>query len=396
MGLPKISISYQNGQLGVTPNSQDGLFALVCGGKAVAETFVLGTPYKIYRLEGLHALGVTPDNSDNKRLYAHVKMFYNEAPEGTPLIVVAYDKSKTMENLCDKSSGEIRNLLQSMKGELRGVIVCKDPETDQPSITEGIDPDVLKALPKAQALAEYATEQLYAPIFIALEGRHFSAAAQLKDLKQEVNNRVCIVIGDTDSKSNGAAMGIFAGRLASIPVQRNIGRVADGPLKAEQMFLGAKAIEDVPDDVAAVYDKGYITPRTYVGLGGYYFSDDRLCVKETDDYAHLANLRVIDKACRIAYSTLLSFMLDEIEVNEDGTIDNAVLKSWQSSVENAVSSQMAVNGELSTSDDGKGCRCFIDPKQNVLSTSTVNVVLQVRPFGYARNINVSLGFQVTK
>ena len=54
---------------------------------------------------------------------------------------------------------------------------------------------------------------------------------------------------------------------------------------------------------------------------------------------------------------------------------------------------MTAKGELSST-DGSGCSCYIDPSQNVVSTSTINMTLKVRPFGYARTINVDLGFQV--
>lgn len=143
-----------------------------------------------------------------------------------------------------------------------------------------------------------------------------------------------------------------------------------------------------------IYDKGYVTPRAYVGRTGYFFTDDRTACDPTDDYAHLTSLRTIDKAARIAYDTLLDFMLSEIEINEDGTMQEPVIKSWQAEVENAINSQMTAKGELS-SINGSGCRCFIDPKQNVLQTSTVIMTIKVQPYGYARTINVDLGFLVT-
>ena len=57
---------------------------------------------------------------------------------------------------------------------------------------------------------------------------------------------------------------------------------------------------------------------------------------------------------------------------------------------------MTARGELSadTSAGESGCSVHIDPSQNVLATSTVLVTLKVRPFGYARNVEVQLGFQV--
>ena len=263
-----------NGQLGTVPESRDGLLALVViGAAAVASTFTLGTPYLVYRPKGIEDLGITAEN--NARISELVSQFYSEADEGTPLYVVGYASTETMTKLCDKDTGSLKGLLQSLKGELRGVVIASAVESDADA-TEGLDPDVLSALPKAQTLAEYAADSLYAPVFIALEGREYSGtASELKDLSELAYNRCCVVIGDTVSGSGNAAMGIFAGRVASVPVQRNIGRVADGALSPTVMYLGEKTVDESGDDVATIYDKGYITPRTYVGRTGYFFSDDR-------------------------------------------------------------------------------------------------------------------------
>lgn len=395
MPLPSIKISFLNGQLGTVSESQDGLLALVCGATQVASTFSLGKAYTIYRLAGLEALGVTAEN--NAALYRHVKDFYTEAEEGTRLVVYGVEKTKKMTDLCDKDSGPLKALLQAQKGELRGLIIARDPGEEEVSVTEGLDPDVFTAIPKAQDLAEWATTDLYAPIFVALEGRSFDGDADsLQNLSEQTNNRVCVVIGDTTAGSEGAAMGLLAARIASVSVQRNIGRVADGAIAATEMYLGDKPVEEVMDAITTIYDKGYITPRTYVGKSGYFWTDDKLATEPTDDYAHLTHRRVVDKAYRIAYDTLLNYMLDEIMVNTDGTMQQAVLKSWQAAVENAIDSQMTAQGELSAdlTAGESGCSCYIDPSQNVLATSTVNITLKVRPYGYARYIVVELGFLV--
>lgn len=395
MPLPSIKISFLNGQLGTVSESQDGLLALVCGATPVASTFSLGKAYTIYRLAGLEALGVTAEN--NAALYRHVKDFYTEAEEGTRLVVYGVEKTKKMTDLCDKDSGPLKALLQAQKGELRGLIIARDPGEEEVAVTEGLDPDVFTAIPKAQALAEWATTDLYAPIFVALEGRSFDGDADsLQNLSEQTNNRVCVVIGDTTAGSEGAAMGLLAARIASVSVQRNIGRVADGAIAATEMYLGDKPVEEVMDAITTIYDKGYITPRTYVGKSGYFWTDDKLATEPTDDYAHLTHRRVVDKAYRIAYDTLLNYMLDEIMVNTDGTMQQAVLKSWQAAVESAIDNQMTAQGELSAdlTAGESGCSCYIDPSQNVLATSTVNITLKVRPYGYARYIVVELGFLV--
>lgn len=391
--LPRIKIQYMNGQLGTVGESPDGLFALVCAAVAVASTFTLEKAYSVQRMDDLLALGITKDN--NPRLYKHVEDFYNEAEEGTKLIIYGVPKTAKMVALCDKTSGSIKTLITSQNGALRGIFVARDDSSTSITTTDGLDSDVVSALPKAQQLAEWATSELYAPLFIILEGRNYTGTNQ-KNLSEETYNRVGILIGDTESGSVNACVGTMAGRLAGLPVQRNLGRVKDGALFPTEMYIGTKKVDESSSVVEDLHDKRYIVPRKHVGRSGYFFSDDNLACDPTDDYAQLAPRRVIDKAYRIAYDTLLDMMLDELDVNEDGTLQTGIIKSWQQTVENRINREMTANGELSASEEGNGCVCFIDPAQNVLSTSTVEVTLKVRPFGYGRYIDVNLGFLVTQ
>ena len=388
MALPRVKINYLNGLLGTAPENQDGLLMLaVLDASAVSTTFELGTPYRIVRPDGLAALGVTSTN--NARLVELVKQFYAEAEEGTPVYVLGLSGS-SMTEACDVETGSLKDVIVSLRGALRGIILASASDST-PEVTEGLDPDVFTALPKAQALADYAALSLYAPLFVILEGRAYAGAASLRDLSSSAYNRVGVFIGDVEASSQNAAVGIIAGRIASVPVQRNIGRVASGALSPDKFYLGASLVDDSMSDVETIYEKGYITPRIYAGLAGYYFTDDRLAVAPTDDYAHLTARRSADKAARIAYITLLNFLLDEIAVNTDGTMQQPVLKAWQAAVETAIDAQMTAAGELSVV-DGSGCRFYIDPAQNVLATSKIEGSLRIRPYGYAREIIANIGF----
>lgn len=386
--LPRVKINYLNGLLGTVPDNQDGLLCLlVLGASAVSSTFALGTPYRLVRAEDLSALGITATN--NARIVELVRQFYAEAEEGTPVYLLGL-AATSMTTVLDVDNGPMKAVLQGLHGSLRGLIVASASSASV-TVTDGLDPDVLTAMPKAQALAVWAADNLYAPIFVILEGRHFESAADAPDLKSLAYNRVGVFIGDVTVSSANAAVGTLAGRIASVPVQRNIGRVADGALAPEKMYIGANTVDLSMSVVDTLYSKGYMCPRIYIGLSGYYLVDDPLAVAGTDDYAHLTARRTVDKAARIAYITMLQFLLDEIEVNTDGTMQQPVLKSWQAAVEDAINTQMTAAGELSVV-DGSGCKFYIDPKQNVLSTSKVEGTLKVRPFGYARDIIVNIGF----
>lgn len=388
--LPKIKIQFMNGQLGTVGESPDGLFALVCGAAAVTKKLELGKAYTLHSFDELAALGVTAEN--NPRLYKHVQDFYTEAEEGTRLVIYPVDKAKTFTELCDKDTGVIKELIMAANGALRGIFLAGDGR-EATVTTNGLDNDLFTALPKAQQLAEWATVSLYAPLFIILEGRGYKGGV-VKDLHKEAYNRVGVLIGDTVKASEGAAVGLMAGRLATLPVQRNIARVKNGALKPIAMFLGEKPVEENASAVSDLYDAGYITPRKYVGKAGYFFTDDRLACEQTDDYAHITARRTIDKAYRIAYTALLDLMMDELAVNDDGTLRHGIIMAWQQMMENAVNRAMTAAGELSADENGAGCKAYIDPKQNVLSTSKIELVLKVRPFGYARYVDVKLGFQV--
>lgn len=394
--LPRIKIQFLNGQLGTVGESADGLLGLICGAVAVAATFVLNKAYTITSMDDFAELGITEEN--NATIYKVVKEFYDEAGAGTKLVIYGVAPATTMTNICDytkTAAGFARDLITSQNGKLRGVVVAGVNTASSTASTNGLDPDVFTALPKAQQLAEWATTELYAPIFIVLEGRKYDASKELKDLSKEEYNRVAVLIGDTETESDGACVGTLAGRIAVSPVQRNVGRVKSGSLYPTEMYIGAKKVEEAGSVISSIYDKGYIVPRQYVGKSGYFLADDQMACVITDDYAHLTYRRTIDKAYRIAYLTLLDMLLDELEVNEDGTLETAVIKDWQQSVEDAINRQMTANGELSSTDDGEGCKCYIDEKQNVLATSKILVTLKVRPYGYGRYIDVNLGFLVT-
>lgn len=395
MQLPRVKIQFLNGQLGTVGESADGLMALVCGATAIADTFLLGTPYEITSPDDLAALGVTDTN--NATLLKHVREFYDEAEFGAKLVLYPVDPGTKVTELCDYTKTEegfARDLITRKNGALRGIGIAGLNTGSISASVNGLDPDIISALPKAQQLAEWATSELYAPLFFVLEGRNYDPAQELKDLTEEKYNRVAVIIGDTGKDSTGACVGTLLGRVASIPVQRNIGRVKDGSLHPLEMYVGSKKVDESSSTISGIFERGYIVPRKHIGRSGYYFGDDPMACIRTDDYANLTNRRVIDKAYRIAYDTMLEELLDELELNEDGTLQHAVAKSWQQTLENSINRQMTANGELSAT-DGEGCQCYIDAAQNVVSTSRIEVTLKVRPHGYSRYIDVNLGFLVT-
>ena len=108
---------------------------------------------------------------------------------------------------------------------------------------------------------------------------------------------------------------------------------------------------------------------------------------------------MIDKAYRIAYQTLVNEISDEVPVTDDGKISAPVVKSIQTAVESAIINNMTSYGNLGNdpSDaNDMGVECYINPDQNVVATSRLKVSVRVKPHGYTKYIDVTLGFKVNQ
>jgi hypothetical protein len=393
--LPRVKIFFENGALGKVATSADGVLGIMCTGVAVSTTFSLATAYTLFGIAGLATLGITSTN--NPAIYKIIVDFYKVAGEGTEVWLMAFPDTVKLSDMVDIADAtKAKAFINAANGRLRGLVLSRTPAVGYtPTITNGLDADVALAITNAQVLAAWSQTSKFAPVFVAIEGYAYSGTASaLADLTTMSNNSVCVLIGDNAVNTKKAAMGVLAGRIASIPVQRNIGRVRDGALLTTA-FIVDKAVELA--DVESIHNKGYITFRTFIGRSGYFFSDDPMATLPTDDYSSLTARRTIDKAYRIAYQTMLDNLLDEVPVTGEGKLQVPLITSWQTDVEKDIAAQMTALGELSadaTDPNDKGVICFIDPDQNIVSTSRLDVRVRVRPFGYPRYIDVYLGFQV--
>ena len=408
--LPNVKIDFANGAIGASEPMDDGVTGLVCTAVAVTQTvngktenvFALNTPYLITKLDELVSKGITSDNSDsNATLYKAVKEFYDEAPDGSKLWIMGVADTVTLADIVDKTKDNAKKLLIAANGTIRTLAVkIKDKSAYTPTVTTGIDGTVRTAITNAQALAEWATETLFAPVMVLLEGRHYTGNAETlvsNPVNTGNNNRVGVVIGDTVADSKGAAVGLLAGRIASIPVQRSVARVRTGSIVATTMYIGGVAAE--LGNPETINDSGFICPRTFVGKGGYFWSDDKLAAEASDDYSLIPRRRVADKAYRITYSTLINEVAEEISVTDDGKISAPVVKAIQTAVESAIVNNMTSRGNLGndpSDPNDMGVECYINPDQNIVATSRLDVQLRIKPHGYSKYIEVSLGFKVAQ
>jgi len=405
MNLPHVKIAFANGELQAINTGSDGVLGIVATAAAVSGKFELNNPYQLRSMIDVANLGIVKGSVDNGRLYKALAEFYAEAGEGSELWIMGMDASiKVSEWFTpDGVTGivPVQKLLDGAQGKINGIITCYN-NTTAPTVLNGLGDDVITAANTAQSFAEDYTNRKYAPFFVILEGWGFSGTiTDLPDLATYNYNRVAILIGDTEKQTQtgftnyGSAVGILAGRISKNSVHVNIGRVLDGALSNTYAYVLDEAAELF--DFEGLNDKGYLCFRFHQSKAGYYFSDDHLATAVEDDYHFLTRRRTIDKAYRVAYNILLDYLLDTVPINSDGSIQVPWIKSVEGSVENGIAARMTAHGELSADStlvDDKGVKCFVDPNQDVAANGELAIVVQVRPYGYARYIEVKLGFTI--
>lgn len=299
-----------------------------------------------------------------------------ESQEVAAFFREAGGKCRLIVSSLEPTEANIKSLLSAYAGEVRNVVV------------DGATSAMLNTL---QAVGEWAANELYAPVmfFVSVGG------VTPKTLGL---NRVAVVDTVTSAEENGVALLWYAaGRSAQIPVQRSMARVKDGALTATEFWYEEGGEAKLVDNLYAEpkHNNGYITVRTFQGKAGYYISDDLMATAASDDYALVPRRRTIDKAYRVAYKTLVEYIGDEIPVTADGTIPTAICKEIENNVERNIYSLMTVEGNLGVDTSNpidKGVTCYVDPKQNVVATSRIDITLKVKPYGYTKYIEVKLGF----
>jgi hypothetical protein len=135
-------------------------------------------------------------------------------------------------------------------------------------------------------------------------------------------------------------------------------------------------------------DYHYTYLRSFNGLAGTYFNDTFTAIAATSDYATQENNRTMDKSERLVYTALLPKLNSPITLNADGTMTANTINIFKSEVIGALDVMLRA-GEISA------FSVEIDPAQDVLQTSTIEVTYFIVPIGVAREIEVNNSFTVS-
>jgi hypothetical protein len=253
-----------------------------------------------------------------------------------------------------------------------------------------------------QAIAT-ANEAVYKPMQIMLNAEISAtgSVATLVDLSTQTapNVSVCIAqdganAGDYIYKATGKSVGSIGAMLGAVSfavVSESIAWVGkfNMALGAELdtiAFSNGQLYSALADSqFESLNNYSYTFLRKLTGIAGSYWSDSKTTVTPTSDYSTIENNRVYQKITRVVRANMLPALSSPLKVNADGTLTNATIGYFETLANNPLV-QMEADNELSAH------KIIINPAQDVLATSTLELTLQNVPLGVARIIKVNVGF----
>lgn len=401
MGNPKVSVILGASNLGLSAADETGVMGLLAAIPA-ANTSGYGVPVLIKSIA--QAKTELADALNVKVLDAIVNGFFGEVSEGSPLYCNFLANTVSLTDLVDSANLYFTNLDNFSGKKIRALGVIRFPDVSYtPTITTGVDADVLTAVTKGQALATARIAQNKL-INVLVEGRGFTNATAFKDFATTTNPQVHVVIS---SEAGNSAVSVLRalGKKAAGPIQRNIGRVKSGSLKIDSttaITIGTTAITAMSQaDLDTLHDKRAITYIINEDAPGFIFNDDVSCVAATSDYGTWSNNAVIGEAMRIAYAQYYKTLKDDLTVDETGRIEKSIEKNLEQDIIDAINKSIGdnisgvdalVNPDTTSSAALYANANVSNPNLNLTSGGKLYVFLTIRPKGYIKDVSVLLGF----
>jgi len=319
-------------------------------------------------------------------MHYQVKAFFDQNPSGV-LYIAIYPATA-------KDYNKVVSVQDFAEGKIRQMGIFETSVLGTASVTTTLQGacDALEADHKPIQI-------LYAADISAVS----DVATTLTDLTTYTNKNVSVVVGQ-DGNAMGAelaalreysvcCLGAALGAVSRAKVNESIAWVQKFDMSgAGELGIPAFGNGVVVKDKSLSYqgtlnDKGYIFLRKHTGLAGSFFNDSFTADAETSDYATIENNRTMDKAVRGVRTLLLPHLNSPLYVNDDGSLTEDTIGFFTNEAGRAL-------GQMERDEEVSAFAVTIDPTQNVLATSTLQINIKVVPVGVARQLQVNIGFTV--
>jgi hypothetical protein len=327
----------------------------------------------------------TQSDFDKSAIWYHVSEFFRIQPKGVLYLGVYSDEGMDFS--------EVEEMQYAKGGVIRqmGVFTTNDFAVAQLSTLQA----------KAEALYE---QHMPLSILYAANISGVADLANLETLKTREDAYVSVVIGQDgngvgakiynslNSKKSLTVLGAALGAVSKAKVSENIGWVKNFNMASTELdvlaFANGNAYRSTSEGkITELNNKRYIFLRKHIGINGSFFNDSHTATAENSDYAYIENNRTIDKAVRNIRTFILPELNGPLLVDPDGRLSEDTI-AYFTSITSRPLEQMQRDLELSA------FQVIINPAQNVLDESKLNITVKLVPVGVARQISINIGFTV--
>ena len=385
--MQSVKIERTNGNIPRSLAGEDHISGLLFYSSKLPSGFAETDRIKaISSIETAEKLGITSDADadwDIRVLYYQLRSIFNRNP-AISLYVGIYKPNGT------PTFSEIKTMQNYTGGKLRQIGVW-----DGATALNATNLIALQAIRTTLEAQDKPLSIGYAPKIAAVSGLPTDLAGANK-------NGVSVIIGQdgagtaadlykdakNTAKSSVTAIGEWLGVVSAAAVHESIAWVEKFPTGiALPAFGDGTLLRDLDTAVIESLDAArYIFFVEYSGLAGAYFNDSHTMDDATSDYAYIESVRTMDKACRNVRTYVLPKLGRPMKVDAStGKLEAYVVEDLQLTAGKALE-DMEKAGELS------GYVVEIDPDQNILSTSCVEMVIKQVGVGVMRKLNIKIGY----
>lgn len=380
MALSKIEFIRQNGQLGGESPNEDGVSALLYINDDATESF----ERVLYSIKDLEDLGYSWDGSSVGVTW--VSILWHQVNE-----YFKYSNSKLYLKISNTISSfdDIISLKDFSNGEIKIYGVYSNIAFESTTVTSLQTKMLRLETENAPAVALFT-----APIT--------PEDAGLIDLRLLNKNFVSVHIGDDFEGSakilrDGGLtfisnIGLVLGTTSATPIEQSIGIGTNNVVLDTEYTTPAftdgqlvSSFSQTELDNLDTYHWNFLIKR--VGSSGTFFNFDYTADADTSDYFNIALNRVYNKARRVLYTSMLPLINSKLGVDPNsGNLEATTISIFKNACNNALD-------DLLSSFAITGFEVIINPNQNVLATKTIEISVNLIPYGFAKIIKINLGFK---
>ena len=190
------------------------------------------------------------------------------------------------------------------------------------------------------------------------------------------------------TKNAVSCIGVWLGHVSAAAVHESISWVKKFPSGISlPAFSDGTLVRSVDKAWLEKLDTArYLFLTPIVGVSGSYWNDSHNMDAAISDYNAIELVRTMDKACRGIRTYLTPELGGNVYIDANTGKLQSYTVAYLETVANKALEDMEKAGELS------GYEAKIDPEQDVLSTSTVEVVIKNVPVGVIRKMKVKIGY----